>query len=390
MGSQRIPRDKANDYSDQAVKARQAFVKEQTGVELEHISQFSTGAEQVSGNCENLIGMIQMPVGITGPVKINGEYAQGDFFVPLATTEGTLVASYNRGMRAITESGGITTTVFDDNMQRAPAFRFSSAREIKQFEAWLDDNYQLVREQAESTSSVAKLLKIQRWPIHNSLYMRWNYSTGDAAGQNMVSKATDKAAKWILATYPGEILSYAFSGGIDTDKKHSHMNVMHSRGKRVIAEITMKSEVIERLFRTDAHAIQRMRNASSNGATFAGSSYNGGHSANGIAAFFIATGQDEANVVESHTGNVVSEVLDNGDLYMSWTLPSLIVATFGGGTGLPTQNECLRMLDCVGAGKAKKLAEIAAAVVAAGDISIVAAVAADEFVNSHETYGRNR
>ncbi len=390
MTSARIPRDKENDYSEKALKNRQAFVKEQTGVELEHISSFSTAAEDVSGNCENLIGMIQMPVGLTGPVQINGEHAQGAFLIPLATTEGTLVASYNRGMRAITESGGITTTVFDDYMQRAPAFGFNSARDVKEFEAWLDENHQQICEQAESTSSVAKLEKIQRWVIHNSLYMRWNYSTGDAAGQNMVSKATDKAAKWIIANYPGQIQHYAFSGGIDTDKKHSHMNIMHSRGKRVVAEITLKSEVLERLFRTNAQAIQRIRNATMKGATFAGSSYNGGHSANGIASFFIATGQDEANVVESHTGNVFSEIRDNGDLYISWTLPSIIVATFGGGTGLPTQNECLRMLDCVGKGKAKKLAEIAATVVAAGDISIVAAVAADEFVNSHETYGRNR
>ena len=386
----RIPRDKANDYSAQAVKARQQFINEQTNVEFNHIGQFSTDPEAVSGNCENLTGMTQIPLGVVGPVRINGEYAQGDFYVPMATTEGTLIASYSRGMRAITESGGITTTVFDDVMQRSPAFKFSSAREVKRFMNWFDENYDQIKSLAESTSSVAKLEFVQRWPMHSTLYMRWNFSTGDAAGQNMVSKASDFASQWILKNYPGERPFYAFSGGIDTDKKHSFMNALHSRGKRVVAEVVLKKEVLQNLFRTDAQSIQQLRNITQIGSQLAGSSYNGGHSANGIASFFLATGQDEANVVESHTGYVFSQPLENGDLYWSWTLPSIIVATFGGGTGLPTQNEALQMMDCVGRDKAKKLAEIAATVVAAGDISIASAVVAGEFVNSHETYGRNR
>lgn len=179
-----------------------------------------------------------------------------------------------------------------------------------------------------------------------------HFSTGDAAGQNMVSKATDNACRWIMENCPQDIVLYAFSGGMDTDKKHSNINNLYSRGN--------------------------------------GASYTGGHSANGIAAFFIATGQDEANVVESHAGQTYTEVRENGDLYWSWTLPSLIVATFGGGTGLPTQRECLEMLDCVGKDKARKLAEIVAAVVAAGDVSIANAIVAHEFVDSHEKYGRNR
>jgi hydroxymethylglutaryl-CoA reductase (NADPH) len=357
---------------------------------MKHIGQYSTDPADVSGNCENFMGMIQMPVGLAGPVLINGEHAEGEFYVPLATTEGTLIASYNRGMRAISQSGGITTTVFDDFMQRAPAFQFKNAREAKAFGVWVEQNFDRIKEQAESTTSVGKLEFIQQWPMNRTLYTRWNYSTGDAAGQNMVSKASDFASKWILKNYPGDIEFYAFSGGIDTDKRHSHMNFMHSRGKRVIAEIVLKKEVIENLLHTTAEQLQQLRRIGRVGANLAGSAYDGGHAANGIAAFFIATGQDEANVVESHTGSVHSEVLDNGDLYWSWTMPSLIMATFGGGTGLPTQRECLEMMDCFGKGKAKKLAEIAAAVVAAGDISIASAVRADEFVNSHETYGRNR
>jgi hydroxymethylglutaryl-CoA reductase (NADPH) len=293
-------------------------------------------------------------------------------------------------MRAISESGGVTTTVFDDCMQRAPAFKFDSARDVQAFMHWFDENYDEIGALAESTSSVAKLEHVQRWPIHNSLYMRWNYSTGDAAGQNMVSKATHTACTWIQKNYPGNIVNYAFSGGMDTDKKHSHINNLYSRGKRVVAEVTLKKDVLQSLMRTTAEAVQDMRDISSQGSLLAGASYTGGHSANGIAAFFIATGQDEANVVESHAGQTFTKALPNGDLYWSWTLPSIIVATFGGGTGLSTQSECLQMLDCVGKGKAKKLAEIAAGLVAAGDVSIANAIVAGEFVDSHEKYGRNR
>lgn len=386
----RIPRNKENDYTLESAAEKRQFVEAQTGVSMDHLGQFSSPPELVSGNVENFMGMAQMPVGVAGPLLINGQYAQGEFLIPLATTEGTLVASYNRGMRAISESGGITTTVFDDCMQRAPALKFKSAREVQAFMQWFDEHYAQIKELAESTSSVAKLEFVQRWPLHNTLYMRWNYSTGDAAGQNMVSKATDHCCRWILENYPGEIVQYAFSGGMDTDKKHSTINNLYSRGKRVVAELVLKKEVMETLMRTNAQAIQNLRNITWQGSLLAGASYTGGHSANGIASFFIATGQDEANVVESHAGQTYSEVLENGDLYWSWTLPSIIVATFGGGTGLATQKECLQMMDCVGKGKAKKLAEIVAAVVAAGDVSIANAVVANEFVNSHEKYGRNR
>ena len=388
--SDRIPRNRENDYTHESAQEKRQFIKDKTQADLEHVGNFSVPPASFAGNCENVMGITQMPLGVAGPLKVNGEHAQGDFYIPLATTEGTLIASYNRGMRAISESGGISTTVFDDYMQRAPALKFATAREVKKFMQWFDENYAEIQAQAQSTSSVAKLEFVQRWPVHNTLYMRWNFSTGDAAGQNMVSKATDHACRWILQAYPGKIHYYAFSGGMDTDKKHSHMNNLYSRGKRVVAELILTKDVMERLLRTTAQSIQDVRNISSQGSLLSGASYTGGHSANGIAAFFIATGQDEANVVESHAGQTYTEVLPNGDLYWSWTLPSLIVATFGGGTGLGTQRECLEMLDCVGKGKAKKLAEIAAAVVAAGDVSIANAVVAGEFVNSHEHYGRNR
>jgi hydroxymethylglutaryl-CoA reductase (NADPH) len=180
------------------------------------------------------------------------------------------------------------------------------------------------------------------------------------------------------------------SGNMDTDKKHSHLNMLHSRGKRVIAEIVLKKEVLANVMKVDTKMLAGATVLANTGALMAGAAYNGPHSANGIASVYIATGQDEANVVESHAGMLSHELLDNGDLYMSVTLPSLIVATFGGGTGLPTQNECLQMMGCVGKGKANKFAEIVAATVLAGDISLGCAVIAGHWVSSHDQMGRNR
>ena len=390
MSDHKIPRSKDNDYTHDSAAARRSFVTGRTGASLSHVGQFSVPPESVSGNCENFMGVTQMPVGVAGPLLVNGEHASGEYYIPLATTEGTLIASYNRGMRAITQSGGIRTTVFDDYMQRAPALKFSSAREIKHFMEWFDANYKQIKAEAESTSSIASLEFVQRWPVHNSLYMRWNYSTGDAAGQNMVSKATDHACLWILKNYPGEIQYYAFSGGMDTDKKHSHINNLYSRGKRVVAELVLKKDVIENLLRTSASAIQNIRNISSQGSLLAGASYTGGHSANGIAAFFIATGQDEANVAEAITGFTYVELLENKDLYWSITLPSLVVATYGGGTGLATQREALEIMDCYGTGKVEKLIEIIGGAILAGEISLSSAVVSDEWVESHDKHGRNR
>ncbi len=383
-----IPRDNANDYSDEWSLKRRDFVKEKTGVDLEHVAQYSVDPVVLKGNIENFIGVIQMPVGIAGPVRINGEDAKGDFYVPLATTEGTLVASYSRGMRVINECGGVKTTVVEQFMQRAPAFIFNDAREAREFGKWIVENFDQIKQVAETTTSVGKLIELQHWAVANTLYLRFNYTTGDAAGQNMVGKATYVACEWIKRNYPD--VQYFLSGNMDTDKKHSHLNMLHSRGKRVIAEIVIKKEVLAAIMKVDTRNLARATSLANTGAMMAGAAYNGPHSANGIASLFIATGQDEANVVESHAGILSARLLDNDDFYMAVTLPSLIVATYGGGTGLPTQRECLEMLDCYGAGKANKFAEIVAATVLAGDISLGCAVIAGDWVSSHDKMGRNR
>ena len=321
---------------------------------------------------------------------IHGEHAQGWFYVPLATTEGTLVASYSRGMRLVSESGGVKVTVIDDVMQRAPMFECHDARGARDLSDWIDENFDSIAAAAETTTSVGKLRYIQRWPIARMLYTRFNYGTGDAAGQNMTSRATHAAMAWIAAHFPGDLLRMQLSGGIETDKKHSQLNLMHSRGKRVIAEATIPRDLLVRMTRADPADLFRMRLRSMTGAMLSGSAYNGPHSANGLAAVFMATGQDVANVVESHAGFSFWDLADNGDLYYSVTLPSVICATHGGGTGLPTQRECLALLGCVGQGKARKLAEIIGATVLAGDLSLASAIVADEFVAAHEKLGRNR
>jgi len=384
----RIPRDKENDYSDEWATNRRDFIKAKTGADLKHIGKYSIDPTVLPGNVENFIGTIQMPVGVAGPLRINGEDAKGEFYIPLATTEGTLVASYSRGMRVINECGGVKTTVVEQYMQRAPAFLFDDARDARKFGHWVKDNIEDIRKAAESTTSVGKLIHIQQWSVAKTLYLRFNFTTGDAAGQNMVGKATLMACEWIKRAYPGS--RYLLSGNMDTDKKHSHLNMLHTRGKRVIAEIVIKKEVLAAIMKVDTRNLAKATVLANTGAMMAGAAYNGPHSANGIASIFIATGQDEANVVESHAGLLSAELLDNDDFYMAVTLPSLIVATYGGGTGLPTQRECLEMMDCYGTGKANKFAEIVAATVLAGDISLGCAVIAGDWVSSHDQMGRNR
>lgn len=385
----RIPRSPDNDHSQEMAKVRREFIKQKTGADLYHTGQFSIDPAVLPGNIENFIGIVQMPVGVAGPVQINGEHAQGLFYIPLATTEGTLVASYSRGMRVINECGGVKTTVVEGFMQRAPAFIFNDAREARDFGKWIVDNFDEIKAVSETTTSVGKLEHIQQWSVSKTRYLRFNYTTGDAAGQNMVGKATLAACEWIKANSPIPCM-YLLSGNMDTDKKHSHLNMLHSRGKRVIAEIVLKKEVLADIMKVDTRILAGATVLANTGALMAGAAYNGPHSANGIASLYIATGQDEANVVESHAGMLSHQLLENGDFYMSVTLPSLIVATFGGGTGLPTQRECLSMLGCVGKGKANKFAEIVAATVLAGDISLACAVIAGHWVSSHDKMGRNR
>ena len=387
--SDRIPRDKDNDHSREMASQRASFVTEMTGAKIDTVGSYTIDPAVTQGNIENFVGTAQVPIGLAGPLTMAGEHAKGDFYIPMATTEGTLVASYSRGMRVISECGGAKTTVVKHSMQRAPVFLFNDALEARDFGLWLDDNLDSLRGVVKSAVDVPRLTEIERYAVANMLFTRFCYTTGDAAGQNMTGKATLFACEWIRANHPLKP-RYVLSGNLDTDKKHSAMNMIQTRGKRVIAEFVLKKDVARELLRVETEWLYKFRQISSVGTMVSGAAYSGAHSANGIAAMFIATGQDAANVSESHAGLNYVELLDNGDFYWSVTLPALICATYGGGTGLPTQRECLEMMDCYGTGKADKFAEIIAAVVLAGDVSLSSAILAHEWVSAHEMMGRNR
>ncbi len=384
-----VPRSSDGDYTPEMAARRREFVRARTGVDLSHVAHSSVGPSLVSGNVENFIGVAQVPIGLAGPIRVVGEHAHGDYYVPLATTEGTLVASYNRGMRLLTECGGVRATVVEQSMQRAPVFILRDAPAARAFGRWIEEHFASIKEVAESTTRTGKLVGIGQYQVGPLRYLRFNYTTGDAAGQNMTGKATYVACEWIRRNHPDDV-RYLLSGNMDTDKKHSHLNTLLTRGRRVVAEAVLRKDLIERLAGVDTRDLFFYRQVQMTGAFLAGAASNGAHAANGLAALFIATGQDVANVAESHSTMGYSQLLDDGDYYCSVTLPSLIVATYGGGTGLPTQRQCLEMLGCYGQGKADELAEICAAVVLAGEISLLAAVVKGDWVASHEKLGRNR
>jgi len=386
----KLPRDNDNDYTRELAAARREVVSAETGADLTHTGSFSIDPAVLPGNIESFAGVAQIPMGFAGPLLVNGEHAQGEFYVPMATSEGTLLASYNRGMRLTREAGGITTTVIDDSMQRAPIFVFEDARYARDFGVWVEANFAAIKAAAETTTRSGKLSHIEQYAMGKMRWLRFCYTTGDAAGQNMVSKATREACMWILEQKPAGIEHFSLAANFDTDKKHSFVNSLHTRGKRVVAEITLPAALLKDVMHTSGEALFKQRQLSNMGAMMAGSVNNGAHFANGITAMFIACGQDVANVAESSAGFVHGELKANGDYYFSATIPALIVATYGGGTGLPTQKECLEVMGCYGTGKVNKLAEIVAATVLCGEISLASAIVSDQWVSSHDKHGRNR
>lgn len=386
----KLPRHAEDDYTPAMAEARRDHICNLTRTRLTHTGDYTVAPSVFRGNIEHFSGIAQMPLGFAGPLLIDGVQAKGDFYVPLATTEGTLVASYNRGMRLTREAGGIRTTVIDDAMQRAPVFVFEDARAALEFGRWVDDNFDAIKAAADSTTGFGRLRNIEQYAVGKLRWLRFNFTTGDAAGQNMVTKATREACQWIVGQKIAGLEHFSLTSNLCTDKKHSAMNNLHTRGKRVVAEVTLPAELIKNVLHAPGAALHRQRTLSTVATLLAGAINNGSHFANGIAAMFIACGQDVANVAESSAGFVHGELLDNGDYYFSVTIPSLVVATCGGGTGLPTQRECLEVLGCYGTDKVRKFAEIVAATVLCGELSLTAAIVSDRWVSSHDQYGRNR
>ncbi len=379
--------------SNRATEVRRAYLERRIGARLDNVGKTVIDFNTVVGrNIENTIGAVQVPIGIAGPLRVIGDYADGLYYIPLATTEGALVASVNRGAKIVTEAGGARSKVINDGMARAPVIAVPSVIDAVELINWVNDNFNEIKSVAESTSKHARLLNIQPFIIGNNVWLRFKFITGDAMGMNMVTIATDKAVKYILSNFPRARL-VALSGNMCVDKKANAVNFLLGRGKTVISEVVIPRNTLEKWGVTAEDVAEVNNRKNLLGSALAHSYGFNAHFANIVTAIFIATGQDVAQVVESSMGITWMEPLDNGGLYVSVTLPSLEVGTVGGGTGLPTQKELLRLLGIYGSGNppgsnALKFAEVVAAAVLAGEVNLVLALAKDELARAHEMLGR--
>ncbi len=383
----KLPKDRDNNYSRSVMEQRASYLSELSNHPISHLTSGSVDPELTRGNIESIIGFAQVPVGVIGPLRINGEHASGDFYVPLSTTEGALISSYNRGARAISLSGGVNVVVTNDGIQRAPYFVLENVFKAKEFVGWIDKNFSILQGICAGTTNHGKLESFQSFLHGRTVYLRLHFSTGDAMGMNMVTKASCEICHYIVANFPVEL--YAIESNMAVDKKPAHINSIMGRGKTVTAEIFMKKAIISRFLRTTAKDIDDAYRRQVAGGQMAGIVGSNGHIANGLAAVFLACGQDLGNIAESCMGYIYTEAMGD-DLYISLKLPSLIIGTVGGGVSLPTQRECLEIIGCYGTGKAKKFAEVVTATLMAGEISLAASVVAGDFVSAHEKYGRNK
>lgn len=383
-----VPRFANQGYSEDALIARRKWIEEKTGSKLAHVGACTISGEQMRGNIENPVGIAQTPLGIAGPLLIRGAHAQGIFYVPMATTEGALVRSYERGMMTLTRAGGVTARVYVDENRVCPVFLFPGVAAAHDFAVGLDGCFARIKEEAESTTHHGKLLRLECQPVGREVIVNFCYFTADAHGMNMIVKATERACRWILL-HTGATDFFLFSGH-SSEKRGSGALLPGGKGKKVVAGAQISATLLRHyLHITPAKLVDLWRHTVIGHMQANAIGYNG-HYANGLAALFIACGQDVANVVNSAVGITNFELTEGDAIYASVTLPSLTVATVGGGTALGTSNECLQMLGVAGKAGAPKLAEIAAATLLAGEISMAAAIASGEFVNAHENYGRNR
>ncbi|MCK4524224.1 hydroxymethylglutaryl-CoA reductase [candidate division WOR-3 bacterium] len=360
------------------------------GYNIDYISgkKIIDNPEIYRGNIENYIGSAIIPMGIIGPLRINGVNANGDFFIPMATTEGALIASYNRGAKAVSLSGGVTTMCLTERVSRAPAFLFNSIVEIGLFIIWAVDHFGKFKSIAESTTKYGKLEDMQITIEGNNVYFHFEYTTGDASGQNMVTFATDAICKYIVEHSSVKPKKWYIESNLSGDKKATQTSYLFVRGKKVTSEATINREYCRKLLHCTPEEITDYARISTIGAIQSGSIGAQGQYANGLTAIYAATGQDIATVAEASIGITRMETTKEGNLYIAITLPNLIVGTIGGGTSLPTQREALDIMGCAGEGNAKKFAEICTAVILAGELSVTSAIASGEFSSAHKSYGR--
>jgi hydroxymethylglutaryl-CoA reductase (NADPH) len=383
-----VPRFEQQGYAPEAVAARRQWLEEKTQIQFAHLGAYSISSEEMRGNIENPIGAAQVPLGIAGPLLIHGEHAQGIFYVPLATTEGALVRSYERGMTALTRAGGITTRIYTDENRVCPVFLFTGVAEAHDFASRLNSDFAAIKLEAESTTQHGKLLRLECHPIGREVIVNFCYSTADAQGMNMIVKATEHACGWIMRNHGAR--DFLIFSGLSSEKRSSGSLLAGGKGKKVVAGARLSSPLLKKYLHVTPQQLVDMWQHTVLGHLQAHAVGYNGHYANGLAALFIACGQDVANIANSCVGITNFERSGEDEVYVTVTLPSLTVASVGGGTGLGTARECLQILGVAGEHGAPKLAEITAATLLAGEISMAGAIASGEFAQAHEQYGRNR
>jgi hydroxymethylglutaryl-CoA reductase (NADPH) len=382
----------SDDLTADTIGKRIHFVEEKTDSKFDFLRgsrQFDDPA-RLAGNIENYIGMTMVPTGVIGPLAVLGTAAQGEFFVPLATTEGALVASYHRGAKASRLSGGITSVCLTEGVQRSPLFKFQNIGEVGEFLVWVLQHIDTFKTITSQASRYAKLLEIKPNLEGNQMIITFEYHPGDAAGQNMVTLCTDAICQYIVTHSPVKPVYWFVEGNYSGDKKATALSFTNVRGKKVTAEVTVPADIVKGVLKTTPERMAQYWQSSTLGVIQSGSIGAQGHVANGLAALFLACGQDVACVAEAAVGITRMELTTEGDLYASVTLPSLVVGSVGGGTALPTQRECLEMLGCFGPGHARKFSEICGAVVLSGELSIAAALSAGHFTSAHKSLGRKK
>ena len=390
-GEVRLHELEAHADPETAATARRAFIAEETAADLESLGAYAFPAEAVEANIENLVGGAQIPMGVAGPVTVDGGAADGEYYLPLATTEGALVASVNRGLGTIEAAGGATARVTASGMTRAPVFRVDGVAEAERVVEWVADNRDRLRAAAESTTSHGELLEVDPYVVGDSVFLRFVFDTKDAMGMNMVTIATREAATLVESETPAELV--ALSGNLCSDKKPAAINAVEGRGRTVTADVVLDRELVEgRLDTTPAAMAEGNTRKNLVGSAKAASLGFNAHAANTVAASFLATGQDAAQVVEGANAITTMDVREGG-LYASVSLASLELGTVGGGTGLPTQSAALDILGLGGGGdppgsNADALAEVVAVGALAGELSLVAAFCSRHLAQAHENLGR--
>lgn len=351
-------------------------------------AQTQAQMHQYARNIENFIGTVKLPVGIAGPLRVNGLHAQGDYYLPLATTEAALVASYSRGAQLVTRAGGCTALLLNEGVSRAPGFAFRDLIEAGRFVSWVLTQMEAFRAAAAATTRHGYLVDLRVTVEGNHVYLGFDYTTGDAAGQNMVTIATEAVCRYILEHTPVKPQYSFIEANLSGDKKASALSFLSVRGKKVTAEVRLPAELVKAGLHTTPVQMVNYWRMSAMGGVLSGTVGVQGHYANGLAALYIACGQDAACVAESAVGVTRFELTDEDDLYAAVTLPNLIVGSIGGGTGLPSQHACLKLLGLAGPGYAQALAEVSAGLALAGELSIIGALAAGHFARAHQQLAR--